>query len=585
MPGAGRQGAYAHPHRPRLDRPVRPLAEAAARLPVGEAILDGEVVALLPSGVSSFPLLQEALKSRFDRRPDYYVFDLLRVDGRDLRPVATEQRKELLAALVATVPDGPIRYSDHHVASGPSFFDSACRMALEGVVSKRRSAPYRSGRSRDWLKSKCIERDEFVIGGFTKPTTKVRGVGALLLGVYDKGKLRYVGRVGTGFSESTSRELRDQLEALAVPQSPFVEVPAEARRGVTWVSPDLVCEVEYRSWTQDGRLRHASFQGLREDKPADQVELEERPRPGKAAPAGDDGSSILDEVRLSHPDRVLYPQQGLTKRGLAEYYVDIADWILPHLAGRPLSLVRCPGGADKECFYQKHIGAAVAPGLRQVMIEENKGPEAYVVVDDLRGLLDLVQMNVLEIDPWGSRADDVERPDRIIFDLDPDAAVPWLRVVDAAREMRQRLADEGLVSFVKTTGGKGLHVVVPILPEQEWPAVNAFCADFAKAAVHDAPERYTANLAKAARGGKIFIDYLRNGRGATAIAAYSPRAKPNAPVATPLAWEELSAALTSDHFTVETLPRRLDALAEDPWRSMAEAQQSIAGKRRAEKAR
>ena len=558
----------------------RPIADAAARLPVGGAILDGEIVALEPSGVPSFALLQETLKTGPLDTLVYYVFDLLFLEGRDLRGAPLEQRKSMLAALIGG-GEGPIHFSDHQLGSGPPFFESACRMALEGVVSKRLSSPYRSGRTREWLKSKCIERQEFVIGGFTKPTTKVRGIGALSLGYYDNdGKLIYVGRVGTGFSEQTSRELREQLEGMRAEKPPFATLPAEAKRDAIWVEPRLVCEVEYRSWTHDGRLRHASFQGLREDRSAETVTLERKDSSGgdkKQEESARRRAAILENTRLTHPDRVLYPEQGLTKRGLAEYYVEVAHWMLPHVAGRPLSLVRCPSGQGKECFYQKHISKGLPENLREVMIEESEGEEPYPVLDGVEGLLALVQMNVLEIHPWGSRADDVERPDRLIFDLDPDPSVGWPRVVEAGFEIRDRLAAMKLTSFVKTTGGKGLHVVVPITPRQEWPEVKAFCEAVATAAARDSPDRYTTNMAKAARPGKIFLDYLRNGRGATAIAAYSPRARPGAPVATPLAWEELGPSLGSDHYTVATLPRRLKALARDPWADIGKLRQSITG--------
>jgi bifunctional non-homologous end joining protein LigD len=561
----------------------RHLAGAAERLPVSNAILDGEIVALEPSGVPSFALLQETLKTGPTDTLVYYVFDLLFLEDQDLRGIALQQRKSMLEALVGDT-EGPIRFSDHQLGSGPPFFESACRMALEGVVSKQMSAPYKSGRTRDWLKSKCVERQEFVIGGFTKPTAKVRGIGALLLGYYDDGKLVYVGRVGTGFNEQTSRELREQLDGILADGPPFAALPAEAKRDAIWVAPRLVCEVEYRSWTHDGRLRHASYQGLREDRPPETVTLERSRGNGGGADEdakqerSADRAGILENARLTHPDRVLYPQQGLTKRGLAEYYVEVADWILPHVAGRPLSLVRCPSGQGKECFYQKHISKGLPEGLREVMIKESEGEEPYSVVDGVEGLLALVQMNVLEIHPWGSRAEDVERPDRLIFDLDPDPSVGWPQVIEAGLEMRERLAAMKLTSFVKTTGGKGLHVVVPITPRQEWPEVKAFCEAVATAAARDSPDRYTTNMAKAARPGKIFLDYLRNGRGATAIAAYSPRARPGAPVATPLAWDELSPSLGSDHYTVATLPRRLKALAHDPWAEMGKIRQSIAGK-------
>lgn len=556
----------------------RPIADAAARLPAGSAIIDGEIVALLPSGVSSFSRLQEALKTGQGGDLVYFVFDLLFLDRRDLRGESLERRKAMLRALTGN-QESVIRYSDHQVGSGPAFYESACRMALEGIISKRLGAAYPSGRTRDWLKAKCIERQEFVIGGFTKPTTRVRGVGALLVAYYDgegeRRRLVYVGRVGTGFTEAISRELRDRLEPLRIERPAFAAIATAERRDAVWVAPEVVCDVDYRGWTGDRRLRHASFQGLREDRPAETVRLETAADPPRAEPAAASADAMLDEARLTHPDRVLYPEHGLTKRGLAEYYAQVAAWMLPHVANRPLSLVRCPDGHDKQCFYQKHIGKGLAAGLREVMIAENKGEEAYPVLDGLPGLLALVQMSVLEVHPWGSRADDVERPDRLVFDLDPDPSVPWARVIEAGIEMRERLKALGLVTFVKTTGGKGLHVVAPITPRAEWPEVKAFCEEVATAAVRDAPDRYTANMAKAARVGKIFIDYLRNGRGATAIAAYSPRARPGAPVATPLAWEELSEAITSDHFTVASLPRRLEALRRDPWAGMADVRQTL----------
>ena len=560
----------------------RRIADAATRLPAGRAMLDGEVVALLPSGASSFSRLQEALKNGQADDIVYFVFDLLFLDGRDLRGESLERRKAMLRALIGE-EESVIRYSDHQVSNGPPLFESACRMGLEGIVSKRLAAPYPLGRTRDWLKSKCVERQEFVIGGFTKPTTRTRGVGALLVGYYDGGRatqggeqgLVYVGRVGTGFTEATSRELRDRLDPLRAEGPPFAQIAPAEWRDAIWVEPRVVCEVDYRGWTSDRRLRHASFQGVREDKPAETVRLEAAADPSRDEPAHTAADAALDEARLTHPDRVLYPEQGLTKRGLAEYYAQVARWMLPHVANRPLSLVRCPSGHHKECFYQKHIGNGLPDGLREVMIAESKGEEPYAVLDDLSGLLALVQMSVLEIHPWGSRADDVEHPDRIIFDLDPDPAVPWARVVSAGFEMRERLMALGLVSFVKTTGGKGLHVVAPVIPRAEWPEVKAFCEEVAKAAVRDSPDRYTANMAKAARTGKIFIDYLRNGRGATAVAAYSPRARAGTPVATPLAWEELSEAITSDHFTVESVPRRLDALESDPWEGMVDVQQAL----------
>lgn len=553
------------------------LAAAAARLPVKQAIVDGEVVALQSSGVPSFAELQNALKAGRESELVFFAFDLLFVDGRDMRKLGLEARKEELRERLPVDGSGIIRYSEHHSAEGPDFLQSACRMALEGVVSKRAGAPYESGRSRSWLKSKCVEQQEFVIGGFTRPSTGGRGVGAIVLGYYGNGELRYAGRVGTGFSAAAGADLRKRLDKLVTSAPPFAKIAPAQRRGVTWVSPELVCEVEFRSWTHDGLVRQGSFQGLREDKPAKEVTLE---MPSSAARRDTKKSSkkpadVIASVRLTHPDRVLYPETGLTKRGLAEYYVEIADWILPEMAQRPLSLVRCPDGLGKECFYQKHLGASPPEDLHCARIKERSGTTCYAMIKDVKGLVSLVQISVLEIHPWGSRIDRLEQPDRMIFDLDPDPALEWSAVVAAARETRERLRAAGLESFVKTTGGKGLHVVVPLSRRHDWAAVHGFSKRFAEAMAADAPERYTARMAKAGRKGKIFIDYVRNARGATAVAPYSARAKPHAAVATPLAWDELVPGLTPERFTVESVPRRLGSLAGDPWRDLRKLRQSL----------
>jgi bifunctional non-homologous end joining protein LigD len=554
------------------------LAAAAARLPVKQAIVDGEVVALQSSGVPSFAELQNALKAGRESDLVFFAFDLLFADGRDLRKVGLKTRKERLRERLRIDGSGVIRYSEHHSAEGPDFLQSACRMALEGVVSKRADAPYESGRSRSWLKSKCVEQQEFVIGGFTRPSTGGRGIGAIVLGYYRNGELRYAGRVGTGFGAAASADLRKRLDKLVTSAPPFARITSAQRRGVTWVAPQLVCEVEFRSWTHDGLVRQGSFQGLREDKPAKEVSLE---MPNITAHHRDTRKDVkktadpIESVRLTHPDRVLYPETGLTKRGLAEYYVEIADWILPEMAQRPLSLVRCPDGLGKGCFYQKHLGSSPPDDLRCARIKERAGTTCYAMIKDLKGLLSLVQMSVLEVHPWGSRIDRLEQPDRMIFDLDPDPALPWSAVVAAARETRERLQDTGLESFVKTTGGKGLHVVVPLSRRHDWAAVHGFAKRLAEAMAADAPERYTARMAKAGRKGKIFIDYVRNARGATAVAPYSARAKPPATVATPVAWDELDSGLTPDRFTVATVPRRLAGLRDDPWRDLRRLRQSL----------
>jgi bifunctional non-homologous end joining protein LigD len=583
------------------------LAAAAARLPLRSAILDGEVVALQANGVSSFQALQNAFQANRASELIYYAFDLLFLDGRDLRTLPLEERKSRLAELLDhNSSRGVIRYTEHIEGDGEKFFEEACRMGLEGSISKRRDRPYVGGRTYDWVKTKCVRREEFVIGGFTEPGGARHGLGALLVGYYKNGSgLAYAGKVGTGFNDRLLVDLRKRLEGLEQDGTPFADFPARLKpRLAHWVKPELVGQVEFSNWTDDGRLRHPSFQGLREDKPARNVTRDEpkevetvatksngkaparrakksaasgkqraATRARKAAREIDDNS--VAGIRLTHPERILYPEQGLTKLGLASFYEEIADWILPHVIDRPLSLLRCPEGQGKACFFQKHLDASASQALRRISIQEKNKASEYAVADDLSGIVALVQMGVLEIHVWGSRADKVERPDRLVFDFDPEEGMAWQRVVDAARRVREVLREIGLESFVKTSGGKGLHVVAPIARRQEWPEIKAFTKAVARRMMEEAPDRYTINPLKARRVGRIFIDYLRNDRGATSIAAYSTRARAGAPVSVPVDWNELESDLRADHFNVENLPARLSKLRRDPWAELPKLRQSI----------
>lgn len=594
------------------------LGEAVAQLPLQHALLDGEVVALETDGISSFQAMQNAQSEGRAGDLIYYVFDVLHLDGFDLTQVPLEQRKEILPSLIKSTDSGTVRWVEHIVGNGPEFFQQACQVGLEGIICKRRDRPYTLGRGYDWLKVKCVKREEFVIGGFTPPEGARSHFGALLLGYHDRhGNLRYAGRVGTGFTEETLRTLHKKLEKLEQKKSPFVNLSGTTgqARGVHWVKPRLVGQVEFTQWTRDAMLRHPSFQGLREDKPAEDVVRDEpigmaangngseRESQGstmkkaasktkrsakKAASNGAQKSkrtttvaspaNVEDEVagvRLTHPEKVLYEEQGITKFDLAAYYAAIADWIMPHVENRPLSLVRCPEGRSKECFFQKHPGMGTSKVLRRIPVKEKKGTSDYLVADDITGVVSLVQIGVLEIHLWGSKADDIERPDRLIFDLDPDPAVSWPMVIKGAQRLGEFLADLGLVSFVKTTGGKGLHVVVPITRRQEWDDAKAFCRAVTEAMVRRWPADYTATMSKAQRTGKVFIDYFRNDRGATSIAAYSTRARAGAPVSVPLEWDELSPKLRSDHFNIKNLPRRLETLKRDPWADISKTRQSI----------
>jgi bifunctional non-homologous end joining protein LigD len=535
------------------------IAAAIKKIGLGSGLLDGEIVVEDGNGITSFNNLQADLKAGRQDRFRYFAFDLLYCEGFDLTRAALIDRKSLLQEILADLPAGsPIRYSEHLEVDGPTMLEHSCRFGLEGIISKRKDLPYRSGRGDHWLKSKCIDRQEFVILGYVPSTADSRSVGALGLGYHEAGCLHYAGRVGTGWSGQQARSLRDELEAIIAKRPALANaLPAGAEKGVRWVEPRLVGEIEFRGWTQDRMLRAASFKGLREDKSADEIVLEIAPKVLQAS-----GRRDISQVRLTHPERILWPEPGITKQGLADFYAEIADWILPHVTGRPLSLLRCPSGTSAKCFFAKHPWQGLDDSVGRVEVGEK---EPMLVIEDLAGLINMVQAGVVEIHPWGSRVTHLEQPDRLIFDLDPGEGVPWSATIAAAQEVRSRLADLGLISFVKTSGGKGLHVVVPVEPQSEWDAAKAFTESIASDMAKHRPDRYVATAAKRARPGRIFIDYLRNGRGATAVAAYSTRGFPQASVSTPIAWDELSEGLKADHYTVDNIGHRLKFLKSDPW--------------------
>jgi bifunctional non-homologous end joining protein LigD len=533
------------------------IAEALAARRGKPALYDGEVVALDAKGRSSFQALQNALGGGADAEIAYFVFDLLAADGEDLRKLPLRERKARLAARLKK-GDPAVRFSDHVAGRGAEFHARACRLGLEGIISKRAAAPYRSGRGKDWLKVKCSARQELVIVGFTEPRGSRSRLGALLLAVWEGARLRFAGKVGTGFGASTLADLYRRLSPLERDRSDGPDPRLDgaprgaAARGVHWVEPRLVAEISFTEWTDEGLLRHPSFEGLREDKPAKAVRRE------GAAPA-------VAGVVLSNPGRVLYPEQGSTKLDLARYYEAVAEWVLPHARGRLLTLMRCPEGRAKACFYQKHFKEGTPPAVRSADVREEGGKrEPYLYVDDLAGLVSLVQIGALELHGWGSTVADLERPDRLVFDLDPDPSVAWKDVVAAARLARKHLEELGLSSFVLTTGGKGLHVVVPLEPKARWPEVKEFARRFAEALAQTDPRRFVTTASKAARRGRIYIDWLRNARGATAILPYSTRARPGATVAMPLAWEALGRQ-DPKKLTIKTVPKRLRARTTDPW--------------------
>jgi bifunctional non-homologous end joining protein LigD len=536
---------------------------ALRALPVATALLDGELV-VESAGVSDFSALQSDLADGRDDRFQLYLFDALHLDGYDLRDAPLLQRKSLLENLLAGAgDDGPLRFSQHLDDDGDVILRHVCRLGLEGIVSKLREAPYRSGRSKSWSKSKCASRQEFVIGGYVVSMTSRRAIGSLALGVYDKGALHYVGRVGTGFTAAMAEALFQQLEPLHVSTAPFAEkLTADQTRQLRPVKPELVAEVDFRAWTADGHLRHASFRGLREDKPATAIvrETEAAPEPPELE---------RSTVKLTHPDRLYWPDAGVTKEGLADYYSDAWPRMAPFIVGRALAVLRCPDGITGQMFFQKHIWKGAAAGIATLRDPREPG-ETLIGVRDLDGLLALAQGAALEIHPWGSTAEDWERPDILVMDLDPGDGVAWKRVIAAAREIQERLRLAGLCGFVKTSGGKGLHVAAPLRPQAEWPEAKAFAKAMADSMAADSPDLFVSTVTKARRGGKIFIDYLRNQRGATAVAPYSPRARPGAPVSMPLEWDELSPAIGPAHFTIANAPKRLNLPGPVPWAELRE---------------
>ncbi|QNI34306.1 DNA ligase D [Alloacidobacterium dinghuense] len=556
------------------------IAKAAAELPVKSALIDGEVVVLDPSGKTSFADLQAAFQEEKDAHLTYVAFDLLHLDGHNVRDLALDQRKAILEGLLGELGDDSIlRFSAHIRARGEETFRNACKLGAEGIISKLASSKYSSGRSKTWLKAKCVHQQEFVIGGFTPPGDGADGVGSLLLGYYQDGKLMYAGRTGTGFTHASQKALRKQLDELQQSKASFAELTADARKDAVWVKPDLVAEVQFATWTGDHRVRQASFQGLREDKPAMEIRREEpiaMPKPSRTrkesshnAPVEKTSSkatSVIGDMRLTHPEKILDDESNVTKKQLAEYYFEIADHLLPFIAGRPLSIVRCPEGCGKPCFFQKHVGQGVARGIDSVLVPNKKGEgsEEYITVSTQEGLVGLAQMGVLEIHPWGSRNDSLETPDQLIFDLDPDPAVEWKTLVEGAHEVRDVLKELKLVSFVKSTGGKGLHVVVPIEPKHEWADVKEFTRNVARILEANHPDRYLIKMTKSARKGRIFLDYLRNDRGSTAIASYSPRARKGVRVAIPLQWEELHKGNPIE-YGVANFNTWKKRLKNDPW--------------------
>jgi bifunctional non-homologous end joining protein LigD len=503
-----------------------PIVRAAANIRVRSALIDGEAVVLDAKGKSDFQALQASLKGG-KAKLIFFAFDLLQLDGADLRSEPLTARKQKLSTLIAGKA-GTIRYSEHIVGQGERLLHRFCEAGLEGVVSKRAASPYSGLRSGDWVKTKCIRRQEFVVVGWT-PSDKMRGFRALLLAVNEKGKLRYAGKVGTGFDGAEMARLLKRMKPLER-HAATVSAPRSAVKDAHWLTPKLVAEIAYTEETSDGVLRHPSYLGLREDKKPEAVVVE------KAITA----TTTSAPVKITNRDRMLFPESGVTKGQLADYYAAVAEIMLPWCAERPISLIRCPQGRAKKCFFQKHDAGSFGDAVKHVAIREKDGSsEPYLFIENDTGLLACVQMGTIEFHGWGSRIEDVEKADRLVFDLDPDEGLDFQTVKAAAFGFRKALKKIGLETFPMVTGGKGVHIIAPLTPDAEWPQIKDFALRFAQAMATAEPDRFTAALSKAKRGGKIFVDYLRNQRGATAVAPYSVRARPNAPVAVPLTWDEL----------------------------------------------
>jgi bifunctional non-homologous end joining protein LigD len=537
------------------------------KLKIGSALIDGEICAFDEKGRTDFSTLKSVLSD--GGRLEFFAFDLLEVNGQDLTNLPLVERKARLEKLLAmSGRKDPIQYSSHVTNHGQEVLDALCRDGHEGVIAKRADAPYRGERSKSWLKVKCLKRQEFIIGGWS-PSSKRHGFASLLVGSWDGGKLHYRGRVGTGFNHDLLVEVDRKLQQLAQKTSPFEAVPADRAKGARWVKPELVAEIAYTELTSDNILRHPSFIGLRDDKPAREVRMEE-----PEALQGD-GEAIAARlgVRLTSPERVVYPGQGITKAQLVAYYEAVAKAMLPHIADRPLSLVRCPQGRTRHCFFQKHDTGGFPEQLRsRNLVEKDGDRKDYFYVEDLAGLVAGTQMNVLEWHIWGSHFETIERPDRLVFDIDPDEGLDFVEIGAAAIDIRDRLRALRLSSFPMVSGGKGIHVVVPLKPEADWPQVKAFCKAFAQAMAEAEPERYTANLSKARRKGRLFIDYLRNERGSTAICPWSVRSREGAPVAVPVGWDEVPRLKAANSFSLAAAAERA---ADKAWPNYFRQRQTL----------
>lgn len=539
----------------------------------GSALMDGEIVAIDKAGRTNFSMLKTGIGAGIPLK--FYAFDIFEKDGADLTRLPLLERKGILEELIGErEPSDSLQYSHHVADNGRHVFDAMCAGGHEGVIAKRADLPYAGDRTTTWLKIKCTKRQEFVIGGW-RPSDD-GGMASLLLGTYEDGKFVYRGRVGTGFSNAMRDEIHKQMEARRIEKPAFATVPREIARKARWVRPELVAEVAYAEITPDGSVRHASFQGMRADKKASQVVLE---TPVDDAGTGLDpavGNEIAGAVgvKLSHPDKVMYPDTEITKAHLAAYYAAVADRMLPHIKNRPLSLVRDTDNDLQKTFFQKHQLPGMPKTLKAGELTKIKGTESRILwVEDLAGLIGGVQMNTLEFHVWGSDRHTPDLPERMVFDIDPDEGLDFGHVKQAAADIRDILGAIGLQSWPLVSGGKGVHVVVPLVPEADWTAVKSFCQDFAELLAKTEPNRFVANMSKARRKGRMFLDYLRNGQGSTAICPWSTRARAGGTCAVPVTWEELEALDRANGFDIFTGAER--AQGPDAWEGYFEVEQTL----------
>ncbi|MCQ4165072.1 DNA ligase D [Tahibacter harae] len=565
------------------------LAAALGTLGLTSAQFDGELVAL-NEGRDDFNDLQARLSLEKKNVPvALMLFDLPYCNGRSLREVPLLQRKHRLQQILEAHPHPLLRYSAHHIGAGPAVLAQAVRSGLEGIISKRVDSPYRGERNGDWIKLKSRASDEFIVIGYTPPKRSRIGLGALLLARPGADGLVYAGRVGTGFSDELLRNLLHKLQPLRRAE-PVVDTSLLERRErdeAVWVRPELVIEVYHQGLGRQGLLRQPALKALREDKSPQELlsgkgDVVETSKSRSRAKTGTKATSAADvaagaDVRLTHPEREVFPGSGLTKQDVADYYSAVAPLLLQDIAGRPLSVLRCPDGAAGTCFFQKHAGRGWGDHVRPVAVREKQGVQAYIAVDDVTGLLQLVQMNVLEFHPWGALAQDQAHADRLVFDLDPHESVGWAKVKAAARTVREVLQGVGLTSFLRTSGGKGLHVVVPLSPPVGWAQAKRFAEDLADTLAAERPESFVSVASKQQREGRIFVDWLRNARGATSVASYSLRARAGAPVAMPLEWSELARLRSSDAYTLRNALRKIRSRRRDPWRELYDLEQTLPG--------